>query len=138
MGLFAPRRVPHKQQFLSPSRGRGKVRGCGFTLLHPHPNPLPQGRGSYWTGCPAKRGDASAHSRPSDGARGQGGFSEVTGGRALSFQDLSMGETAALSLSKGMRRGQNSPVDKSLEKTSPGASERKKSFSVPDQSPAPF
>jgi hypothetical protein len=45
-----------------------------------------------------------------------------------------MGETAALSLSKGMRRGQNSPVDKSSEKTSPGALERKKSFSVPGKS----
>jgi len=32
-----------------------------------------------------------------------------------------------------MRRGQNSPVDKSLEKTSPGALERKKSFPVPDK-----
>ena len=32
-----------------------------------------------------------------------------------------MGEAAALSLSKGMRRGQNSPVDKWSEKTSPGA-----------------
>jgi hypothetical protein len=51
----------------------------------------------------------------------------------LSFHDLSMGETAALSLSKGMRRGQNSLVDKSSEKTSPGASERKKSFPVPNE-----
>jgi hypothetical protein len=45
----------------------------------------------------------------------------VTGGRAPSFHDLSMGEAAAPSLSRGMRRGQNSPVDKSSEKTSPGA-----------------
>jgi hypothetical protein len=29
---------------------------------------------------------------------------------------LGMGETAALSLSKGMRRGQDSPVNKSLKK----------------------
>ena len=50
-----------------------------------------------------------------------GAFSAVTGGRALSFQHLSMGEAAALSLSKGMRRGQNSPGDKCSEKTSPGA-----------------
>jgi len=58
-------------------------------------------------------------------------FSVVTGGRAPSFHDLSMGETAALSLSKGMRRGQNSPVDKSSEKTSPEALERKKRFDPP-------
>jgi hypothetical protein len=50
-----------------------------------------------------------------------GAFSAVTGGRALSFHHLSMGEAAALSLSKGMRRGQNSPVDKWSKKTSPGA-----------------
>jgi hypothetical protein len=56
----------------------------------------------------------------------------VTGGRAPSFHDLSMGEAAAPSLSRGMRRGQNSPVDKSSEKTSPGASERKKSLPAPD------
>jgi hypothetical protein len=37
------------------------------------------------------------------------------GGRR-SFRDLGMGETAALSLSKGMRRGQVSPVNKSLKK----------------------
>jgi hypothetical protein len=50
-----------------------------------------------------------------------GAFSAVTGGRALSFDHLSMGEAAAPSLSRGMRRGQNSPVDKWSEKTSPGA-----------------
>jgi hypothetical protein len=44
------------------------------------------------------------------------GFSEVTGGRALSFRDVSMGETAAQSLSKGMRRGQDSPVDMLLKR----------------------
>ena len=38
------------QKLLSPSRGRGQVRGCGFERLHPHPDPLPQGRGSYQTG----------------------------------------------------------------------------------------
>jgi hypothetical protein len=37
------------------------------------------------------------------------------GGRR-SFRDLGMGETAALSLSKGMRRGQVSPVNKLLKK----------------------
>jgi len=31
------------------------------------------------------------------------GFSEATGGRALSFRDISMGEPAAQSLSRGMR-----------------------------------
>jgi hypothetical protein len=40
-------------------------------------------------------------------------FSGVTGERAPSFRVLSVGESAALSLSKGMRRGQNSPIDKS-------------------------
>jgi len=50
-----------------------------------------------------------------------GAFSAVTGGRALSFHHLSVGEAAAPSLSRGMRRGQNSPVDKWSEKTSPGA-----------------
>jgi hypothetical protein len=55
-----------------------------------------------------------------------GASSLVTGGRALSFHHVSLGETAALSVPKGMRRGQNSPGDTWLEKTSPGASERKK------------
>jgi hypothetical protein len=40
-------------------------------------------------------------------------FSEVTGGRPPSFRDLSLGETAAPSASRGMRRGQNSPGGKS-------------------------
>jgi hypothetical protein len=31
------------------------------------------------------------------------GFFAMTGGRVLSFRNLSVGETAALSLSKGMR-----------------------------------
>jgi hypothetical protein len=44
---------------------------------------------------PVKRVEAFAHSRLSCKAQGQEGFSEVTGGRALSFHDLSMGETAA-------------------------------------------
>ena len=39
----------------------------------------------------------------------------LAGGRS-SFRGLGMGETAALSLSKGMRRGQDSPVNKSLKK----------------------
>jgi hypothetical protein len=44
------------------------------------------------------------------------GFYEVTGVRALFFRNVSMGETAAPSLSRGMRRGQNSPVDMLLKK----------------------
>jgi len=54
------------------------------------------------------------------------GFFAVTGGRVLSFRNLSVGETAALSLSKGMRRGQNSPMDKLLKRP---ASELGKSLS---------
>ena len=49
-----------------------------------------------------------------------GAFSAVTGGRALCFHHLSMGEAAAIPKG-GMRRGQNSLVDKWSEKTSPGA-----------------
>jgi len=46
------------------------------------------------------------------------GFSEVTGGRALSFCNVSMGETAGLPLDRAgaMRRGQNSPVDTLLKR----------------------
>ena len=53
-------------------------------------------------------------------------FSEVTGGprrarpsrRALSFRDISMGETAGLQLDRAgaMRRGQDSPVDMLLKR----------------------
>ncbi len=43
-------------------------------------------------------------------------FSEVTGGRALSFRDVSMGEAAALSLSRRMWRVQDSPVDMLLKR----------------------
>jgi hypothetical protein len=43
-------------------------------------------------------------------------FLERLAGGRRSFRDLGMGETAALSLSKGMRRGQGSPVNKSLKK----------------------
>jgi len=39
----------------------------------------------------------------------------LAGGRS-SFRGLGMGEAAALSLSKGMRRGQVSPVNKPLKK----------------------
>ena len=43
-------------------------------------------------------------------------FVERLAGGRCSFRGLGMGETAALSLSKGMRRGQDSPVNKSLKK----------------------
>jgi hypothetical protein len=59
-------------------------------------------------------------------------FSEVTGERVPSFRDLSLGETAALSLSKGMRRGQNSPGGKSQKRParSLGAKEKASSLSM--------
>jgi hypothetical protein len=41
-------------------------------------------------------------------------FLERLAGGRRSFRGLGMGETAALSLSKGMRRGEVSPVNKSL------------------------
>ena len=44
--------------------------------------------------------------------RGHEVFSDVTGGRPLFFHDLSVGETAAAACG-GMRRGQESPADKS-------------------------
>jgi hypothetical protein len=43
-------------------------------------------------------------------------FLERLAGGRRSFRDLGMGETAALSPLKGMRRGQESPVNKSLKK----------------------
>jgi len=45
-------------------------------------------------------------------------LSEVTGGRALSFRDVSMGEAAGLPLDRAgaMRRGQDSPVDMLLKR----------------------
>ena len=51
------------------------------------------------------------------------------GGRR-SFRDLGMGETAALSLSKGMRRGQVSPVNKSLKKQTREPWNERKGFMV--------
>jgi len=46
------------------------------------------------------------------------GFFEVTGVRALSFRNVSMGETAGLPLDRAgaMRRGQDSPVDMLLKR----------------------
>jgi len=43
-------------------------------------------------------------------------FLERLAGGRCSFRGLGMGETAALSLSKGMRRGQVCPVNKALKK----------------------
>jgi hypothetical protein len=51
------------------------------------------------------------------------------GGRC-SFRDLGMGETAALSLSKGMRRGQDSPVNKLLKKQAREPWNERKGFMV--------
>ena len=51
----------------------------------------------------------------------------LVGGRR-SFRDLGMGETAALSLSKGMRRGQGSPVNKSLKKPAREPRNERKDF----------
>jgi len=47
-----------------------------------------------------------------------------------SFRDLGMGETAALSVSKGMRRGQESPVQKSLKKPAREPWNERKGFMV--------
>ena len=51
----------------------------------------------------------------------------LAGGRR-SFRDLGMGETAALSLSKGMRRGQVSPVNKLLKKPAREPRNERKGF----------
>jgi len=60
---------------------------------------------------------------------GEAGFSGVIGERALSFPDLSTGETAARPLIFSGREcggGKVSPVDKSEEKTSPKATDGRK------------
>ncbi|UCE33764.1 MAG: hypothetical protein JSV40_11195 [Deltaproteobacteria bacterium] len=53
----------------------------------------------------------------------------LAGGRC-SFRDLGMGETAAPSLSRGMRRGQDSPVNKSLKKQAREPWNERKGFMV--------
>jgi hypothetical protein len=53
----------------------------------------------------------------------------LAGGRG-SFRGLGMGETAALSLSKGMRRGQVSPVNKPLKKPGREPRNERKGFMV--------
>jgi hypothetical protein len=57
-------------------------------------------------------------------------FLERLAGGSRSFRDLGMGETAALSLSKGMRRGQDSPVNKSLKKQAREPWNERKGFMV--------
>jgi hypothetical protein len=53
----------------------------------------------------------------------------LAGGRCF-FRDLGMGETAALSPSKGMRRGQDSPVNKLLKKQAREPWNERKGFMV--------
>jgi hypothetical protein len=55
-------------------------------------------------------------------------FLERLAGGRRSFRDLGMGETAALSLSKGMRRGQGSPVNKLLKKPAREPRNERKGF----------
>jgi hypothetical protein len=57
-------------------------------------------------------------------------FLERLAGGRRSFLDLGMGETAALSLSKGMRRGKDSPVNKSLKKPAREPRNERKDFMV--------
>jgi len=57
-------------------------------------------------------------------------FLERLAGGCCSFRGLGMGETAALSLSKGMRRGQVSPVNKSLKKPAREPWNERKGFMV--------
>jgi hypothetical protein len=57
-------------------------------------------------------------------------FLERLAGGRRSFRGLGMGETEALSLSKGMRRGQESPVNKSLKKQAPEPWNERKGFMV--------
>jgi hypothetical protein len=53
----------------------------------------------------------------------------LAGGRC-SFRGLGMGETAALSLSEGMRRGQDSPLNKLLKKQAREPWNERKGFIV--------
>ena len=57
-------------------------------------------------------------------------FLERLAGGRRSFRGLGMGETAALSLSKGMRRGQESPINKSLKKQAREPRNERKGFMV--------
>ena len=57
-------------------------------------------------------------------------FLERLAGGRCSFRGLGMGETAALSLSKGMRRGQDSPVNKAVKKLAREPSNERKGFMV--------
>jgi len=57
-------------------------------------------------------------------------FLERLAGERGFFRNLGMGETAALSLSKGMRRGQESPVNKLLKKPAREPWNERKGFMV--------
>ena len=57
-------------------------------------------------------------------------FLERLAGGRRSFRDLGMGETAALRVSKGMRRGQVSLVNKSLKKQAREPWNERKGFMV--------
>jgi hypothetical protein len=57
-------------------------------------------------------------------------FLERLAGGRCSFRDFGMGETAALTLSKGMRREQDSPVNKSLKKPAREPWNERKGFMV--------
>jgi hypothetical protein len=57
-------------------------------------------------------------------------FLERLAGGRCSFRGLGMGETAALSLWKGMRRGQGSPVNKLLKKQARETWNERKGFMV--------
>jgi len=57
------------------------------------------------------------------------GFSEVTGGRVLSFRNVSMGETAGPNMFWGNAEGAKLPRRYVVEKTSPRALELKKNLS---------
>ena len=57
-------------------------------------------------------------------------FLERLAGGRCSFRDLGMKETAALSLAKGMRRGQVSPINKLLKKQAREPRNERKGFMV--------
>jgi len=57
-------------------------------------------------------------------------FLERLAGGRCSFRGLGMGETAALRVSKGMRRGQVSPVNKPLKKQAREPWNERKGFMV--------
>ena len=76
-----------------------------------------------------RSGISRKESKPLRGETMKSFLERLAGGRR-SFRDLGMGETAALSLSKGMRRGQGSPVNKSLKKPAREPWNERKGFMV--------